>query len=60
MKAGSRHDSRPGMSAALQRVAFAATQQRSAIKLARDLEDIGATVAAKTGREVVSIVEGRR
>jgi hypothetical protein len=54
VKAGSRYDSLPGLSCALQRIAFASTQHRSAIKLARDVEDAGGSVSAKAGREVVS------
>ena len=52
-KAGSRYDTLPGVSSALQHLAFGSTQSRSSIKLARDLEDAGASVAAMSGREIV-------
>lgn len=53
-KAGSRYETVPGTAYALEQLAFKTTQQRSTIKLARDMENAGAVVSAKAGREVVS------
>ena len=55
VKAGSRFDTTPGVSCALQRLAFSSTQRRSAVKLARDFEEMGASVSAKAGREVFAL-----
>ena len=54
MRAGTRFGA-AGLSCALQRVVLGSTQSRSAIKIARDLEDMGATVSAKSGREVFAV-----
>lgn len=51
VKAGSRYEAVPGSAHVLESLAFKATSSRSAAKVQRDVEDIGASVAAKTGRE---------
>lgn len=56
VKAGSRFESVPGTSHLLEQVAFRSTQKRSAAKIQRDVEDYGAVVAAKAGRETVSMI----
>lgn len=44
----------PGTNQVLETLAYASTVKRSAAKIARDVEDLGASVGAKAGREVFS------
>jgi hypothetical protein len=53
LKAGSRYEAVPGTAAVLEQMAFKSSAARSTAKTARDVEDIGATVSAKAGREVL-------
>lgn len=53
-KAGSRYEAAPGTAHVLEHVAFNATQKRSTLKFQRDVEDLGAVVASRAGREVFS------
>jgi len=53
-KAGSRFDVVPGTSHVAESLAFAATQHRSALKLHRDAEEIGATLKATGSREALA------
>jgi predicted Zn-dependent peptidase len=53
-KAGSRFEATPGTSHVLEHLAFSGSQARSALKLQRDTEDLGAVTFARTGREVFS------
>lgn len=52
VKAGSRYEAVPGTSHLLQSLALGSTHVRSAAKVARDVEDMGARLSAHNGREV--------
>lgn len=49
VKAGSRYEAVAGTSHLLQSLALGATQARSAAKVARDVEDMGARLSAHNG-----------
>jgi predicted Zn-dependent peptidase len=55
IKAGSRYEAVPGTAHALEFLAFRSTQQRSTIRLLRDMENAGASLAAVAGRESVRL-----
>ncbi len=54
VKAGSRYETVPGTSYVVERTAFRTTQHRTALKVARDMEEAGATINAKTGPEIIA------
>jgi predicted Zn-dependent peptidase len=54
VKAGSRYETVAGTAHVLEHLAYNSTQNRSTLKFARDVEDVGAVVAGKASREAVS------